>query len=86
MCFPDIKKKGTIIEIIHSTDFLTCEKNKTMKRIFTLLILTLFLSGMVISCSGPEQSKGLTKEQRDRIDKDKKEFEKKLQDDDDDGR
>ena len=58
-----------------------------MKRIALLLIVAFFLSGLTISCGGPEETKkGLTKEQRDRIDKDKKDFEKKLPKDDDNGR
>ncbi len=57
-----------------------------MKRISILILAAVFLSGLFISCGGPEKSKGLTKEQRERIDKDKKEFEDKLPEDDDDGR
>jgi hypothetical protein len=57
-----------------------------MKRIFPLLLVAVFLTGVFFSCSGPEKTKGLTKEQRERIDKDKKEFEKNLEDDDGDGR
>jgi hypothetical protein len=57
-----------------------------MKRIFTLVLAAIFLTGLFASCGGPEKSKGLTKEQRERIDKDKKDFEEKLPKDDDDGR
>jgi hypothetical protein len=53
-----------------------------MKRIVTILILAISLAGSAISCSAPQQTKkGLTKEQRDRMDKDKIDFEKKLPDD-----
>jgi hypothetical protein len=47
----------------------------------------MFVSTIFYACGSTEQAKkeGLTKEQRERMDKDKKEFEEKLPDDEDDG-
>jgi hypothetical protein len=58
-----------------------------MRRYVIGFLLTLFLSSAFFACSSTEQAKkkGLTKEQRERMDKDKKEFEEKLPEDEGDG-
>lgn len=53
-----------------------------MKRILTILLLAAFLGVSFYSCKTREE-KGLTKEQRERIDQDKEDFENKLEDEDD---
>jgi hypothetical protein len=58
-----------------------------MRRYFIGFLIMLFLSSAFFACGSTEQTKkkGLTKEQRERMDKDKKEFEEKLPEDEDDG-
>ena len=57
-----------------------------MKRFILGIFLLLFVSSLFLSCGASEETKkGITKEQRERIDKDKKDFEKKLPEDEDDG-
>lgn len=58
-----------------------------MRRIILGILLVMFVSTIFYACGSTEQAKkeGLTKEQRERMDKDKKEFEEKLPDDEDDG-
>ncbi len=52
-----------------------------MKQILSFLFIVTFISGILVSCGGTEQSKeGLSKEQQESIDKDKKDFERKLPD------
>lgn len=59
-----------------------------MRRITTLFMIFLFTGAVLASCGSTEEikkEKGLTKEQRERIDRDKKDFEKKLPEEEDDG-
>jgi len=57
-----------------------------MKRFILGILLLLFMSSLFFACGASEESKqGITKEQRERMDKDKKDFEKKLPEDEDDG-